>query len=202
MTVIDTPDALRETYAMPGETAQKKLLPRLEKHARAFIALSPFLVIASRGKGGADCSPRGDAPGFVHVVDDHTVLIPDRRGNNLLDTLGNVVEDPEVGLLFFVPGVSETLRANGTARIVTDQALLEPMAVRGQVPASAMEVKIRQVYFHCGRSLIRARLWEPDSRIEKGGFPSLGRIIADQVAGVDAAEADSRLEEAYTTRLY
>jgi PPOX class probable FMN-dependent enzyme len=130
------------------------------------------------------------------------VLIPDRKGNNLLDTLGNVVTDPEVGLLFFVPGVAETLRANGTARIVTDPALLEPMAVRGQVPASAMEVRIRQVYFHCGRSLIRAKLWDPSTQIEKGGFPSLGRIIADQVAGIDAEAADKRLEEAYTTRLY
>ena len=202
MTVIETAESLRSTYAAAGEAASKKLLSRLDNHARAFIALSPFLVIASRGPGGADCSPRGDAPGFVQVVDDRTLLIPDRRGNNLLDTLGNVVEDPEVGLLFMVPGVSETLRANGTARIVTDPALLEPLAVRDQIPASAMQVTIRQVYFHCGRSLIRAKLWDPDSRVGKGGFPSLGRIIADQVAGIDADDADKRLEEAYTTRLY
>lgn len=202
MTVIDSPEALHETYAAPGEAARKKLMAKLDKHARAFIGLSPFLVIASRGPGGADCSPRGDAPGFVQVVDDRTLLIPDRRGNNLLDTLGNVVADPEVGLLFFVPGVSETLRANGTARIVTDAALLEPLAMRGQVPASAMEFTIRQVYFHCGRSLIRAKLWDAGTQIPKGGFPSLGRIIADQVAGIDADEADQRLEEAYTTRLY
>lgn len=202
MTVIETMEGLRGTYDGPGEAASKKLMAKLDKHARAFIALSPFVVIASRGANGADCSPRGDAPGFVQVADDNTVLVPDRRGNNLLDTLGNVVEDPEVGLLFFVPGVAETLRANGTARIVTDPAVLEPMAMRGQVPASAMEVRIRQVYFHCGRSLIRAKLWDPDSRIEKGSFPSLGRIIADQVAGIDAEAADKRLEEAYTTRLY
>lgn len=202
MTVIETSDALRDTYAQPGEAASKKLLPRLDKHARAFIALSPFLVIASRGPGGADCSPRGDAPGFVQVVDDGTLLIPDRKGNNLLDTLGNVVADPEVGLLFFVPGVAETLRANGTARILTDPALLEPLAMRGQVPASAMEVRIRQVYFHCGRSLIRAKLWDPGTQIEKGSFPSLGRIIADQVVGIDPVEADKRLEVSYTTRLY
>jgi len=202
MTVIRSEAELRETYSTPGEAASKKLMPRLDKHAKAFIALSPFLVIASRGDGGADCSPRGDGPGFVQVVDDRTLLIPDRRGNNLLDTLGNVVADPEVGLLFFVPGVAETLRANGTARIVSDPVLLEPLAVRGQVPASAMEVTIRQVYFHCGRSLIRARLWDPTTQVEKGSFPSLGRIIADQVAGVDAEEADKRLEEAYTTRLY
>lgn len=202
MSVIETSEDLRSTYAEPGEAASRKLMPRLDKHARAFIALSPFLVIASRGPGGGDCSPRGDGPGFVRVVDDNTVLIPDRKGNNLLDTLGNVVADPEVGLLFFVPGVAETLRANGTARIVTDPALLEPMAVRGQVPVSAIEVQIRQVYFHCGRSLIRAKLWDPDTRIERGSFPSLGRIIADQVAGVDAEAADQRLQEAYTTRLY
>lgn len=202
MTVIETSDDLRSTYAEPGEAASKKLMPKLDKHARSFIAQSPFLVIASRGPDGADCSPRGDAPGFVRVVDDNTILIPDRKGNNLLDTLGNVVADPEVGLLFFLPGVSETLRANGTARIVSDLALLEPMAMRGQVPASAMEVRIRQVYFHCGRSLIRARLWDPSTQVGKGGFPSLGRIIADQVAGIDAKAADKRMEEAYTTRLY
>lgn len=202
MTDIRSEAELRGTYANPGEAASKKLMPRLDKHARAFIALSPFLVIASRGPGGADCSPRGDGAGFVQVVDDRTLLIPDRRGNNLLDTLGNVVADPEIGLLFFVPGVAETLRANGTASIVTDPVRLEPLAVRGQVPASAMEVAIRQVYFHCGRSLIRAKLWDPETQVEKGGFPSLGRIIADQVAGIDAEEADKRLEEAYTTRLY
>lgn len=202
MTVISSEAELRETYATPGEAASKKLMPRLDKHARAFIALSPFLVIASRGPGGADCSPRGDGPGFVQVVDDRTLLIPDRRGNNLLDTLGNVVADSEIGLLFFVPGVAETLRANGTARIVTEPERLEPLAVRGQVPASALEVAIRQVYFHCGRSLIRAKLWDPETQVGKGGFPSLGRIIADQVAGIDAEEADKRLEEAYTTRLY
>ena len=202
MSVIETGDDLRIACAEPGEAASKKLMPGLDRHARAFIALCPFLVVASRGPGGADCSPRGDGPGFVQVVDDNTVLIPDRKGNNLLDTLGNVVADPEIGLLFFVPGVAETLRANGTARIVSDPALLEPMAVRGQVPASAMQVTIRQVYFHCGRALIRAKLWDPDTRIERGSFPSLGRIIADQVAGIDADEADRRLEEAYTTRLY
>lgn len=203
MTDITDVATLREAYADPGDLARKKIMPCLDPHARRFIALSPFLTIASSSASGTDCSPRGDAPGFVTVVDDTTLLVPDRRGNNLLDTLQNVLTKPEVGLLFFVPGLNETLRVNGRARIVTDAAVLQSMAIRGTiVPSSAMEVTIEQVYFHCGRSLLRARLWNAEHQVKRDEFPLLGTIIADQVKGVDGDKANQNLEIAYTTNLY
>ncbi|CEJ11686.1 Pyridoxamine 5'-phosphate oxidase [bacterium YEK0313] len=203
MTEITDVATLREAYTDPGDLARKKIMPRLDAHARRFIALSPFLTVASSSASGTDCSPRGDAPGFVTVVDDTTLLVPDRRGNNLLDTLQNVLAKPEVGLLFFVPGLNETLRVNGRARIVTDPAVLQSMAIRGTiVPSSAMEVTIEQVYFHCGRSLLRARLWNAEHQIKREDFPLLGTIIADQIQGVDGDKANQSLEIAYTTNLY
>jgi uncharacterized protein len=202
MSVIESESGLREAYAAPNEMVQKKILHRLDRHARAFISLSPFVVLATHGPEGADCSPRGDAPGFVTVENDTTLLLPDRRGNNLIDSLRNVAQSPDVGLLFMVPGINETLRVNGRARIITDQARLDPMAVQGKAPASALEVAITEVYFHCGKALIRSDLWNPDRHVERKSFPSLGRIIADQIAGLDAEAADANLEESYRTRLY
>lgn len=202
MSVIASEAALRETYAAPNEMIQRKVLRRLDRHARAFIALSPFVVLATHGAGGADCSPRGDAPGFVRVEDDVTLLLPDRRGNNLIDSLRNVTQSPDIGLLFMVPGINETLRVNGRAQIITDAARLEPMAVQGKVPASALEIAIAEVYFHCGKALIRSDLWNPDRHVERSSFPSLGRIVADQIAGIDAEAADANLQESYRSRLY
>jgi PPOX class probable FMN-dependent enzyme len=200
---ITATEQLRQTYDQPAELTQKKILDRLDAHARRFIALSPFLTIASASATGTDCSPRGDAPGFVTVVDDKTLLLPDRRGNNILDTLQNVLAKPEVGLLFFVPGLNETLRVNGRARIVTDEAVLQPMAINGKiVPSSAMEIMVEQVYFHCGRALLRADLWNPEKKVARTDFPPLGTVLADQIKGVDADAANKRLEAAYTTNLY
>lgn len=197
MTEITDETVLRDTYASAGDV-RKKIMPRLDKHAKHFISLSPFMTLATHGPDGSDCSPRGDAPGFVRIVDDTTLMLPDRRGNNLLDSLSNVLASPDVGLLFFVPGVSETLRINGRARIVTDAALLATMESHGALPQSAMEIKINQVYFHCGRAILRADLWNPEKKIERGTFPTLGRIIADQIAGIDADKADKGLADAYT----
>lgn len=202
MTPVQSEADLRDCYDAPNETVRKKILARLDKHARAFIGLSPLVMLATAGPDGADCSPRGDAPGFVRVEDDSTLLLPDRRGNNLIDSLRNVAQQPSVGLLFLVPGINETLRVNGSARIVTDPARLEPMAVQGQVPASALEISVREVFFHCGKALIRSSLWNPDKHVPRASFPTLGRIIADQVAGVEAAALEANLEDAYKTRLY
>ncbi|WP_342358478.1 MSMEG_1061 family FMN-dependent PPOX-type flavoprotein [Terrarubrum flagellatum] len=199
---VTTVTELREHYAQPGENTPKKILAVLDAHAKRFISLSPFLTIATYGADGADCSPRGDEPGFVQVVDDVTLRLPDRRGNNLLDTMQNVLAKPEVGLLFFVPGINETLRVNGAATIVTDKALLEPLAIKKLIPASALEVKIRQVYFHCGRSLLRADLWNSEKKLSREDFPRLGTILADQIPGVDGEKANANLEVAYTTNLY
>jgi len=197
---------IREIYGHPMERAVKKQLPRLEKHSRAFIALSPFLVIASADpEGRVDASPKGDAPGFVRVLDDATLLIPDRLGNNRVDTIGNLLSAPGVGLIFFVPGLRETLRVNGKARITTDPALLQSCAVNGKAPRSGILVTAEEVYFHCGKALIRSDLWNPAKHVKQSDFPSLGRIITEQIGEGSAeavAAAERYTEESYRTRLY
>ncbi|WP_430396923.1 pyridoxamine 5'-phosphate oxidase family protein [Ferrovibrio sp.] len=202
MTTLESEAELRGCYEQPNDVVQRKILARLDQHARAFIALSPFVVLASHGPDGADASPRGDAPGFVQVLDDTTLLLPDRRGNNLIDSLRNVVAAPDVGLLFLVPGINETLRVNGTARIITDTDRLTPLSAQGKLPTSALEVSVREVFFHCGKAMIRSKLWQAESQVPRQAFPSLGRVIADQIAGVDAEAAEQNIEEAYKSRLY
>jgi hypothetical protein len=203
MDVVEDLEELRELYGPPGERSVKKQLSRFDKHCRAFIARSPFLVMASSDPSGrCDASPKGDAPGFVQVLDDETLLIPDRLGNNRVDTIGNLLERPGVGLIFFVPGLNETLRVNGRARITTDTALLEPLAVNGKVPRSAILVAAEEVYFHCGKALIRSDLWNPEKQLSRSEFPSLGRILADQIGGMSVEEAERATAESYRTRLY
>lgn len=196
---------LRTLYGQPTERVLKKQLPHLEKHSRAFIGLSPFFVLASTGKDGrVDASPRGDAPGFVHVLDDNTLAIPDRPGNNRLDTLGNLLADPHVGMIFFLPGMNETLRVNGTARISTEPALLDAMAVQGKRPRSAVVVTVEECYFHCAKALIRSDLWNSEKHIERSAFPSYGTIMSDIRGGTaeDAAATDRRLQNGYREELY
>jgi PPOX class probable FMN-dependent enzyme len=203
MDVVEDLGELRELYGPPGERSLKKQLTRFDKHCRAFIARSPFLVMASSDPSGrCDASPKGDAPGFVQVLDDQTLLIPDRLGNNRVDTIGNLLERPGVGLIFFVPGLNETLRVNGRARITTDPALLEPLAVNGKVPRSGILVAAEEVYFHCGKALIRSDLWNPEKQLSRSEFPSLGRILADQIGGMSVEEAERATAESYRTRLY
>ena len=189
---------LRERYGQPSATIVKLKGNRLDGHARHFISLSPFLVLGTLG----DVSPKGDAPGFVQVVDDASLLIPDRPGNNRLDSLGNILDNPSVGLLFFVPGFNETLRINGTARITTEEARLAPLAVRGKVPKAAIEVAIAEAYFHCGKALIRSKLWNATEQVERKSFPAMGQIVADQIAGLDAAEVEEGYQQALRERLY
>jgi len=203
MDTIEQVEQLRESYGSPGERALKKQLSRLDKHCRDFIARSPFLVIASADPSGrCDASPKGDAPGFVQVIDDTTLLIPDRLGNNRTDTLANLVARPGIGLIFFVPGINETLRVNGRSRITTDPTLLEPLAVNDKVPRSAILVTAEEVYFHCGKALIRSDLWNPDKQVRRLDFPSLGRILADQIGGISVEESERYTAESYRTRLY
>lgn len=203
MDIIENFAEIRGLYGEPSERAVKKQLPRLEKHSRAFIALSPFLVIATTDPDGrCDASPKGDAPGFVQVLDDETLLIPDRLGNNRVDTIGNLLACPGVGLIFFVPGLRETLRVNGRARISTDPALLEPCAVNGKPPRSGIVVSADEVYFHCGKALIRSDLWNPAKQVKQAEFPSLGRIITEQIGEGSVEAAERYTEESYRTRLY
>ncbi|WP_375454065.1 pyridoxamine 5'-phosphate oxidase family protein [uncultured Methylobacterium sp.] len=200
---IDAPEALRVHVGPVLPLAERKVMRRLDRFARDFIALSPFLVLASMdGEGRADASPRGDAPGFVRVLDAATLLIPDRRGNNRVDSFGNVLANPGIGLIFLVPGIDETLRVNGRARLVTGADLLEPLAAQGKVPTTGLRVSVDEVFFHCAKALIRSRLWAPESRVERARFPSLGRILAEQSGTVSVADAERAMEEGYRTRLY
>jgi len=203
MDVVGDLDELRGIYGPPNERSLKKQLSRFDNHCRAFIARSPFLVIASSDPSGrCDASPKGDAPGFVQVLDDATLLIPDRLGNNRVDTIGNLLARPGVGLIFFVPGLNETLRVNGRARITTDPGLLEPLAVNGKVPRSGILLAAEEIYFHCGKALIRSDLWNPEKQHRRAEFPSLGRILADQIGGISVEESERLTTESYRTRLY
>jgi PPOX class probable FMN-dependent enzyme len=197
MSAVSTVTDLRAIYGTPSPNslAVRCVLPCLDEHHRAFIALSPFVVIASAdAQGVPDVSPRGDLPGFVAVPDDHTLLLPDRPGNKKLLTLSNILENPKVALIFLVPGREDSLRVNGRAQITTDPTLLAPLAVQGKDPRSALIVTVEQAWLHCGKALIRSRLWEAEAHVAPDALPTLGKMLADQIAGLDAAEADARLE--------
>lgn len=195
--------ALRERWGQPGELAEKKVLRRLDAHCRRFIALSPFLTLGtSDAEGRHDVSPRGDAPGFVRVLDDTTLLIPDRPGNRRFDSLDNIAHQPRLALLFLLPGVDETLRVNGRGRITEDAGLLAGSAVNGRPPLSGLVVEIDECFLHCGKAMIRSRLWDPETRIERRSFPTLARMIADQIAGVDEQAAGAAIDHAYREKLY
>ena len=201
---IDTVEELRNRYGGPSELAVKKSLDRLDRHCRRFIELSPFLVLASAGADGrVDCSPRGDPAGFVAVLDDRTVLLPDRRGNNRTDSLTNVIENPRVGMLFLIPGVNETLRLNGRATLTTDSARLEPLAVNGRIPRSGLLVEVEEIFLQCTKALVRARLWAEESRVDrKTALPTFGKMIADHAGLADGEAIDRRLDEKPGETLY
>ena len=202
MTVTDMA-GLRAVYEEPALRAAQKVLDRLDPHCRNFIALSPFCILStSDAEGRADASPRGDPPGFVKVLDERTLLLPDRPGNNQIDSLRNVVENPGVGLLFFVPGMNETLRVKGAAEIVTDAGILDPLSVNRRAPLSGLRVAVAEAFLHCGRALVRSRLWDPEVRIDRAAYPTYGQVLADQIEGADAREIDESEDEANRDRLY
>lgn len=178
--VIASEQDLRELYGQPGERAVAKERPALNEDCRAFIAHSPFLVMGTAGADGrCDVSPKGDAPGFVRVLDAHHLVIPDRLGNNRLDGMRNIVENGHVGLIFFIPGREDTLRVNGRARIVRDEALLEQLAVAGKRPVTALVVEVEQCFLHCARAFKRAGLWQPERWPDASDVPSMQRMIWD-----------------------
>ncbi len=200
--ITDLPP-LRVHFGEMTTIAAHKVMPRLDRHSRAFIALSPFLVLATTdGDGGVDASPRGDAPGFVAVRDNTTLVIPDRPGNRRVDSFSNVIRHPGLGLIFFVPGFNETLRVNGTGRVVADAGLLAPLEVQGKVPATGLMVSITEVFFHCGKALIRSKLWDPARHVPRDSFPSLGQIVADQTAVISAEAAEQFVATSYREKLY
>ncbi len=202
MTISSMPE-LREAYRPPADRAHQKVLDRIDEHSRRFIELSPLCIISSIGADGlADTSPRGDPPGFVAVLNERTLMIPDRPGNRQVDTLQNVLVNPAVGLLFLVPGMNETLRVSGTAEIVTDAEALAPMSIKNRPPLSGLQVTVEEAFLHCGRSLIRSRLWDPAAQIDRSGYPTYGQVLADQIRGADAGEIDESEDEANRERLY
>ena len=202
--VIDTFEELRGNYGEPSERAAKKTLDRLDGHCRRFIELSPFLVLATAGADGrVDCSPRGDPPGFVDILDDRTVLLPDRPGNNRVDSLGNILENPHVGLLFMIPGVNETLRLNGRATLTTDPARLEPLSVKGRAPRSGLLVEVEEVFLHCTKAFVRSHLWADVSRVDrKSVLPSFGQMLADHVGLPDGEALEREVQDRIRKTLY
>ena len=203
MGTISTLEALRELYPPVLERARIKTLHCLDAHCRRFIGLSPFVCLGTAGEDGLDVTPRGDQPGFVHVLDDTTLALPDWRGNNRLDSLANIVANPRVGLLFLVPGVDETLRVNGVATIEDDTELTSRWLANGNHPRTVLIVKVQEAFFHCGKAFIRSRLWHADAQVDRSQLPSYGQMLKDQIAIEDTAEEiQASVEEAYRTKLY
>lgn len=196
---------LRGLIAPPGELVLRKQLERLDDHCRAFIGASPFVLVATADAGGrCDVSPRGDAPGFVQVYDGTTLIIPDRPGNRRLDTLRNILANPQLGLLFLIPGVEETLRVNGRACLVRDEAVLERCMAQGKRPTLAVAVEVQEVFFHCAKAFKRSQLWQPEGWPAGSPLPSLGKVLMDQtrLANTTVEELDCLIEESYAQRLY
>ncbi len=202
--IITSEEQIRALLGQPNERVLKKEIARLDAHAQAFIAKSPFVLIASSDRDGKlDVSPKGDPAGFVRVLDDQTLVIPDRPGNRRADTLKNILHNPRVGLLFLVPGKQETLRVNGRAIIVRDTLLRESLAVNGKPPELAIVVMVEQVFMHCAKCMIRSKLWDPLAWPDQSGLASLAQAIVDQGQLRESVEeVHSMIENDKVMRLY
>jgi uncharacterized protein len=201
-TTITSIAQLETLYGEINPISLRKELPHLTPEYRRMVEAAPFCSVATSGPGGLDCSPRGDGPGFVHVLDNQTVALPDRRGNNRLDTLRNIVVDPKIALLFMIPGINETLRINGHAVLSTAPDLLARFAVDDKLPKTVIVITIGSVYFQCARALIRSRLWEPDSRVARSTLPSAGQMTKAADGAFDAEAYDAGLPERQRSTLY
>ena len=206
MSASHTITSLAELEALYGPVNPNSLAketPRLTPDYRRWIETAPFFAIATSGPGGLDCSPRGDnADGLIRVLDDETLVFPDRRGNNRIDTLKNIVADPRVALLFLIPGINETLRINGRAEISTDPDLIESFAVDGKLPATVIRVAIDAVYFQCARALVRSRLWDAEAQVARGAVPSAGEMTRAAKPDFDAESYDAELAGRQKKTLY
>ncbi len=202
--VISTETQLRELIGLPAERNVQKVISTLDTHCQAFIAKSPFMLLASASADGRiDVSPKGDPAGFVQVLDEHTLAIPDRPGNRRADSLSNIIQNPQVGMLFLIPGKRETLRINGRARIVRDAWLREQMAVRGKAPALAIVVQVEEAFMHCAKCLIRSQLWQPESWPDFSELASLAQVLIDHAQlTCTVEEFDEVIDDAYRNQLY
>jgi len=202
VSTIDQLEALYPGAAKVVPAAILKETPVINDAYRALIEATPFFTIASVGKEGLDCSPRGDGPGSLRILDERTIAFPDRRGNNRLDTLRNIVEDPRVGLLAIIPGLNETLRINGRAYLTADPELLASFAVGEKVPASVVVIEIDTMYFQCARAVKRAKLWDAEAQLDRKTLPSAGQLVRSVIENFDANEYDSALQERQAKTLY
>lgn len=206
--VITDERSLRSLFHATHALAIQKMQVSLDKHAEAFIRRSPFVCIGTQNLDGkADVSPRGDPAGFVKILDRHTLAIPDRPGNNRLDSLANILANPSVGLLFIIPGFDDTLRVNGQASLVNDPELLQDMSVNDRVPKLAIVVRVNEVFLHCAKAFRRSQLWNPEHLQDRGEMPSLSKIILDQTTGApsdddEMRKIDDELEAEYRKTLY
>ena len=202
--VITTEAELRAILGQPSESSINKAVTSLDEHCRAFIATSPFMMIAScDANGNMDVSPKGDPAGFVHVLDDNTLAIPDRLGNRRADTMLNILTNPRVGLLFLVPGKQDTFRVNGSATIVRDEWLREKMAVKGKAPNFAIVIKVEEAFLHCAKCVIRSGIWDQEQWPDVDGLASLARVIIDHSKLQDSEETiQASIDESYRDRLY
>lgn len=194
---------LERVYGTPKPASLIKEIDHISDHYRAFIEACPFVVLATSGPEGLDCSPRGDPPGFVTVEDDRTLLLPDRRGNNRIDSLRNIVRDPRVALLFLIPGKGETLRITGDAEIRTDPDLLSRFEMEGKPPRSVLRISVGRVYFQCQKALARSRLWQPDYWPDTAGLPSAGQILGTlSSGGIDGEAYDAEYPARMLKEIY
>ncbi|CAM2154598.1 Pyridoxamine 5'-phosphate oxidase [Pararobbsia alpina] len=200
---VTTLEQLESIYGQPNERSVWKEIDHLNEDYQKFVRAAPFVVLASVGEGGTDCSPKGDPAGFVEIIDDKTLAIPDRPGNNRIDNLRNIIVDPRVSLLFLVPGVGETLRVNGTASISVDPELLARFEIRGKQPRTVILVSVTSVYFHCSKAIVRSGLWDADKQIDPKSLPTPGAILARLSHGkIDAQAYDRELPERVNATLY
>lgn len=196
--VISDLGTLEALYGQAHPPSLLKEVDHIHPVYRPFIESAPFVALATSGPGGLDVTPRGDAPGFVHIEDDRTLLLPDRRGNNRLDSLRNILTDPRVALLFLIPGIGETLRVNGRARIVITPTLLERFAVDGKQPRTVLEISVETVYFQCSKALVRSGLWKAETQVQRNSLPSAGTMLAETSRSQIDGEAYDRAAPART----
>lgn len=202
-TTIDTLEQLQALYGQAHERSLRKEIPYLSEPYQALVAASPFVVLGTHGPDGLDCSPRGDAPGFVRVLDERTLLLPDRPGNNRIDSLRNIIHDPHVALLFLIPGVGESFRVNGRASISLEPELLELCMAQGKLPRSVLRISVDTCYFQCSKAAVRSGLWDAERHVERSSLPSAGdilKVVMDPQFDVQAYERE--LQERLKTMLY
>ena len=195
MSVITTIEQLEASYGETGLASTAKVADRVTPHYRVMIEKSPFAALATCGPEGLDCSPRGDLPGFIRIHDEKTLMMPDRRGNNRVDSLRNIVRDPRIALLFLIPGSGNTLRVNGHGHLSTAPDLLESFRMEGKLPRTVLVMTVEEIYFQCARAIVRADLWNPEKRVDPRELPTPGQILAAMTADIDGAAYDREWPE-------